>query len=83
MSGIFDAGFEIFNIGSGKSHSVREVVDKIIEKYGKSIEVTYTGEARKNEVMDVVADIQKAKKMGWSPKVVLEDGLYSMIHNSR
>lgn len=82
MSGIFDSGFEIFNIGSGKSHSVREVVDIIVEKSGTPIEVTYTGEARKNEVMDVVADIQKAKKMGWSPKVALEDGLYSMIHES-
>lgn len=68
--------FEIFNIGSGKSYSVSEVVDLVLKISGKTVPVNYTGKRRDGEVMDVVADITKAKnRLGWAPEVDIEDGI--------
>jgi len=70
----------IFNIGYGKSYSVKEIVDKIIGLYGKPVEVKYTGERRPNEVMDTVASIKKANdELRWKPTVDLESGLKKMM----
>ena len=76
-------GFEIFNLGYGKSYSVKDIVDKIIDIYGKKIEVQYSKERRKHEIMDTVADIGKAKKMlDWRPNVEIDDGLKRTMYKS-
>ncbi|MCK5037910.1 MAG: NAD-dependent epimerase/dehydratase family protein [Thermoplasmata archaeon] len=83
LSGLAEVEYEAINIGSGKSYSVREIVDKIIELHGKPVDVSYSNETRKNEVMDVIADIRKAKDvLGWEPKHDLEKGL-SEIYDQR
>ena len=75
-AGEFNGDFEVFNIGYGKSYSVEEIVDRIVRLYGKNVKVEYSGERRKYEVMDTVADIRKAKElMGWTPTVPLNEGL--------
>ena len=72
----FNGDFEIFNIGCGKSYSVKEIVDKIVQLYGKEVKINYKRERRKNEIIDVVADIGKAKtKLGWELRVSFEEGL--------
>lgn len=72
--------FEIFNIGSGISYSVEEVVRKLIGIFGKKIVVNYRNKRRKNEIMDTIADISKAKeKLKWCPKTILDDGLRDTI----
>lgn len=74
---------DIFNIGYGKSYSVKEVVDKIIELSKKHVEVRYTGERRENEIMDTVADITKTKnKLGLKALIDIDEGL-SRILNSK
>ena len=79
-TGKFNGHFEIFNIGCGKSYSVKEIVDKIVQLYGKEVKINYKNERRKNEIMDVVADIGKAKeKLGWEPKVSIDEGLSNII----
>ena len=72
--------FEVFNIGSGKSHSVREVVEIIVSNFKEDIKTELSGERRENEVMNTVADIRKAKKLlGWKPKINILEGLKQMI----
>lgn len=71
--------YAVYNLGSGESHSVREVADLLRELWGKPVEYVATGETRPNEVLDTVADISRLKEMGWSPKVSLRDGLTEMI----
>jgi len=72
---------EIYNIGSGRQHSVGEVVDGIIGILGN--EVTYeTGvpQAWKNEPAFWQADIQKAKsELHWEPGYSLERGLTATV----
>jgi len=68
--------FEVFNIGSGSSSSVREIVSNILDAWGKQVDVKYKNLKRKNEVMDVVADIRKAAgKLGWTPEVGMKEGI--------
>ncbi len=41
--------------------------------------ITFTGKARKNEVMDTVADVSKAtSSLNWNPKVSLLEGIRKM-----
>ena len=73
------SGFEVFNIGSGVSHRVSDVVDLILNIVGTECNVVYKDERRKSEIMDTVADISKAKRLlKWEPSVTLKDGLKSM-----
>lgn len=75
-AGEFNGNFEVFNIGYGESYTVEEIVDRIVCLYGKNVKVGYSGERRKHEVMDTVADIRKAKElMRWAPTVPLDEGL--------
>ena len=79
-AGEFKGDFDVFNIGYGKSYSVKEIVEKIIHLYGKDVKVKYSGERRKNEIMDTVADIKKAKeKLGWKLRVEIDRGLGDML----
>ena len=80
-AGEFNGDFDVFNIGYGKSYSVKEIVDKIIYLYGKDVKVKYSGERRKNEIMDTVADIKKAKeKLDWKPRVEIDNGLSNLLN---
>ena len=80
-AGEFNGDFDVFNIGYGRSYSVKEIVDKIIYLYGKDVKVKYSGERRKNEIMDTIANIKKAKeKLGWKPRVEIDKGLSNLLN---
>lgn len=75
------SGLNIYNLGSGQSYSVKEVIDTVRRLSYKPVEYECTGEIRPNEVMDTVADISKIKaELGWTPEVTLEEGLKRMIN---
>jgi GDP-4-dehydro-6-deoxy-D-mannose reductase len=75
-------GFNVFNIGVGKSHSVKEVLDKILEISQKQPEVVFSGKERVGTVSNCVANISKAQKLlNWTPLFSLEEGLKDMIQN--
>ena len=66
----------IFNIGSGKSYSVKEVIDFIQNIYGTSLNIKEKKLIRKNEILNTIADINLAKKeLEWSPIYDLKEGL--------
>lgn len=68
--------FEIFNIGSGESKSVDEISSLILNNLNFKVSLKFTGEQRENEVLDVIANIEKAKnKLGWTPLISLEEGI--------
>ena len=71
---------EIFNIGSGISISVNEIVNMITGRFKYAITVKFTGEKRINEISDTVADIKKAKKiLKWNPKINFKSGIKKII----
>ena len=70
------ADFNIFNIGLGSSYSVDEIVRAVLEVWGHQADVSYRHQRRRNEIMDVVADVHKAEReLGWVPGVGLKEGL--------
>lgn len=77
-------GYRIYNIGSGASLSVQEVIDTIQEVAGTRKRIACNNAARTNELMDVVADISKAgSELGWRPETSFRAGIASIIRWER
>jgi UDP-glucose 4-epimerase len=68
---------EIFNLGTGKSTSIREVLNILNRFIGGQGEAIWGAiPHRKNEIWNIRADISKSDKiLNWEPKTALEDGL--------
>ena len=73
-------GFQIYNIGSGSSLSVQNIIELIEELIGKPLEYEERGLERNAEMMDVVADISAAKSsLSWRPKINFREGLKQIL----
>jgi nucleoside-diphosphate-sugar epimerase len=68
----------VFNLGSGKNYSVREVYQQIAKMLGTTIAPVYRPDLP-GEAEETLADISSAKDLGWEPQVTLERGLASFI----
>jgi nucleoside-diphosphate-sugar epimerase len=76
----YDEKGEVFNIGSGGSISVREIIEIVSKITGKQNIKVITDETRvrpgKSEVQSLKADCTHLKnKTGWEPRTSYEDGL--------
>lgn len=70
----------IYNIGSGCSKSVEEIIQLVMEYTGNKKEYRSRAITRPNEIFDLYADIRKAgSDLGWFPKVSFEDGIERCI----
>jgi nucleoside-diphosphate-sugar epimerase len=77
-------GYRVYNIGSGVSLSVQEVIDAVQAIAGTQKKVVSENVARTNELMDVVADISKAgKELGWHPGFSFRAGIEAVIDAER
>ena len=66
---------EIYNIGTGKSTSVRELFGILKDISGSNIEPDFK-EAREGEIQEISLNPTKAsQELGWVPAVTLEEGL--------
>ena len=69
-------GFNIFNIGSGKSYSVMEIINITQKLANTSLNIVSGFSERNNEISDTIADISNARKiLKWIPKWTIEDGI--------
>jgi len=76
-------GYRVFNVGSGVSHSVAEVIALIQEVWGTSLPVVSESVRRAGEIKDTVADVTSAADgLLWRPEISLADGL-RMLHRAR
>jgi len=75
-----EGNFNVFNVGSGESYSVKEIIDLIQKIANTNKAVVSNDNVRKNEIPDVIADISFAKeKLNWSPKFNLAEGLKKLV----
>lgn len=73
-------GYNVYNIGSGHSLSVKEVIDIVQEVAKTRKEIVSDDVVRSNELLDVVADISKAQnELGWQPQYSFREGIADML----
>lgn len=74
---------EIYNIGSGIQHSVKDIIEKILKITGSKSETQWGAvakQARYIEPKKWQADISKAKKiLNWEPNYTIDSGLQKTI----
>ena len=71
-----------YNLGTGKSYSVKEIVEIVSSFFDKEIEYICLHEIRQNEVLDTIADISKIwNELHWKPNISIEEGLKMMLKN--
>ena len=73
------AAGQAFNIGSGRSITVREVATLVRNILGKKVEPEICGKYRVGDIRHCFADISRAREvLGYQPSVTLEDGLIEL-----
>jgi len=74
----------VFNAGSGASFAVGEVVAEVNAALDRPKPIECTGDQRRDEVLDVVADISRAERaLGWKPRVAFRDGVRETVEWAR
>jgi UDP-glucose 4-epimerase len=64
----------VFNVGTGRAVSIRELATIVMRLAGLSGEPLYAP-PRPGDIKHSAADVTKAKALGWEPSVPLEEGL--------
>jgi nucleoside-diphosphate-sugar epimerase len=73
-------GFNVYNLGSGKSYTVHEIVETIFKIIGKRSPVQWTDTGIKNEILETLCDHSKfANRFSWTPSVDLKEGLERLL----
>lgn len=71
-----EGGLVIYNVGSGKSYSIKEMAIKLIEISGKKSKFIDRKLPRSNDILKTMADISKIQaELAWKPKVNIDEGL--------
>ena len=74
-----EAAGQVFNIGSGRPFSIREVARKLAHAMNKDIEPEIIGRYRAGDIRHCYADISRARDiLGYRSKVWLESGLQEL-----
>ena len=68
----------VFNGGSGVGVSVRDVVGQICRELGAPAP-RFTGVVREGDPMRFIADITRARALGWAPRIALADGISQVV----
>ena len=70
-------GFQVYNLGSGKSTSVEDLVKNCFSISNKKLKIISAKEKRReNEIMNIQANISKMKKeFNWKTEISLKKGL--------
>ena len=75
--------FEVFNIGSGYSVSIAEIIKIFAETLNKKLKINYLN-LKKDEVKDICIDYSKAKSLlNWSPKIGIKEGINYILFCGR
>ncbi|MCK9415335.1 NAD-dependent epimerase/dehydratase family protein [Candidatus Dojkabacteria bacterium] len=69
---------KVFNLGSGQNYSINQIYDIISKLLNSKIKPIYKNDLD-GESLENLADITEAKKLGWYPKIDLENGLKTSI----
>jgi GDP-4-dehydro-6-deoxy-D-mannose reductase len=75
-------GINVFNVGTGVSYSVAEIITVVQNVLGTNLNVKSTGQRRIGEIMDTKADMTKANTLlKFIPSWSLQRGIKAIISN--
>src|SRR5699024_3747148 len=76
-----EAAHNVYNIGSGRSYTIKEIAEKIGRTLNKPhIKAKVTGKYRAGDIRHCYADISKAEsQLGFSPHISLEEGMEELV----
>lgn len=66
---------EVYNVASGGSVTVRELVEAICEVAGVAPQIEYSGAIRPGDAERWTVDISRLRALGYEPKISLHEGL--------
>ena len=67
--------FDIFNCGTGQACKIKNTLLELAKHYKSNVELCFDNIVHKGDPISLVADIEKAKKIGFVPKVSIQNGL--------
>lgn len=67
--------FEIYNCGSGKPCTIKDLLLKLIKCYAKNTELVFDNKIQQGNPKTLIADISKASAIGFSPKIDFDKGI--------
>ena len=68
-----------YNVGSGRSFSVREIAELVERAATIQKPIVVRGSPRIGEIPDAVADIAAIRAVGWRPRIGLVEGLRDLV----
>jgi dTDP-L-rhamnose 4-epimerase len=75
-----DANYNVFNVGTGRAISIRQIFQMLASNLGKDIEPEIVGKYREGDIRHCIGDISLIRtKLGYEPRVRLEDGIPQLI----
>lgn len=67
----------IYNIGTGKNYSILEICNILKKIAGKNTPIKSVKlQSRKSDIVNVISDSSKIRKIGWKPEFGIEEGLH-------
>jgi GDP-4-dehydro-6-deoxy-D-mannose reductase len=78
-----DTPYPVYNVGYGKSYSVREIIQIIQDIAGTNLPVISLNASRENEIMDLMADIELVSStFHWKPLTTISEGIKKIFEDS-
>jgi dTDP-L-rhamnose 4-epimerase len=74
-----EANYEVFNVGTGKPSAILDIANLMLKLYGKGLKPEVVNKYRTGDIRHCYADISKIKKLGFEPRVDLEQGMKELI----
>ena len=76
----FPKGYNLYNVGSGESYSLKDVCSILAGLINKKITIRYDDKTKPKDLGNIVADITKvSRKFNWKPSTDLKKGLSKCI----
>ena len=70
-----EANYEVFNVGTGIGTTILDFITCLTKVYDKSVKPELRGEFRPGDVRHLVTDASKIRKLGWKPRILIEEGI--------
>ena len=73
------ADYNFYNVGTGLALTINEVARTLIDLYGKKMAPEIANRYRVGDIRHCYADIEKIEKLGFTPKIKLQEGLGNLV----